>query len=118
MKSTDIYNIFDIDGLLAQSFHNYEFREGQLDMSLAVASSYEKNAIAALEAGTGIGKSFAYLVPAILWAIEHPDEKTVIATSTINLQRQLYDKDVRQLFTTLKVEVPVALLMGRGNYLC
>lgn len=81
-------------------------------------SSYEKNAIAALEAGTGIGKSFAYLVPAILWAVEHPDDKTVIATSTINLQRQLYDKDIAQLFHNLKVEVPVALLMGRNNYLC
>lgn len=118
MKSTDIYNIFDIDGVLGQHFNNYEFREGQLEMSLSVMSSYEKNAIAALEAGTGIGKSFAYLVPAILWAVEHPDDKTVIATSTINLQRQLYDKDIAQLFHNLKVEVPVALLMGRNNYLC
>ncbi len=65
MKSTDIYNIFDIDGVLSQHFTNYEFREGQLEMSLSVMSSYEKHAIAALEAGTGIGKSFAYLVPAI-----------------------------------------------------
>ncbi len=118
MKSTDIYNIFDIDGVLSQHFANYEFREGQLEMSLSVMSSYEKNAIAALEAGTGIGKSFAYLVPAILWAIEHPDDKTVIATSTINLQRQLYDKDIQQLFKNLKVEVPLSLLMGRNNYLC
>ena len=118
MKSTDIYNIFDIDGVLSQHFNNYEFREGQLEMSLSVMSSYEKNAIAALEAGTGIGKSFAYLVVAIMWAIEHPDEKTVIATSTINLQRQLYDKDIAQLFKNLKVEVPISLLMGRNNYLC
>lgn len=118
MKSIDIYKIFDIDGVLSQQFKNYEFREGQLEMSLAVMSSYEKNAIAALEAGTGIGKSFAYLVPAIFWAIEHPDEKTVIATSTINLQRQLYDKDIEQLFKNLHVQVPVSLLMGRNNYLC
>ncbi len=118
LKSTDIYNIFDIDGVLSQHFTNYEFREGQLEMSLSVMSSYEKNAIAALEAGTGIGKSFAYLVPAILWAVEHPDEKTVIATSTINLQRQLYDKDIQQLFKNLQVEVAVSLLMGRNNYLC
>ena len=102
----------------SKHFSNYEFREGQLEMSLAVASSYEKNAIAALEAGTGIGKSFAYLIPAILWAQEHPDTKTVVATSTINLQRQLFDKDIIQLFTSLSLSVPVALLMGRSNYLC
>ncbi len=118
MNSTDIYSIFDLDGPLSKHFSNYEFREGQLEMSLAVASSYEKNAIAALEAGTGIGKSFAYLIPAILWAQEHPDTKTVVATSTINLQRQLFDKDIIQLFTSLSLSVPVALLMGRSNYLC
>ncbi|MDC7246225.1 MAG: ATP-dependent DNA helicase [Sphaerochaetaceae bacterium] len=118
MRSTDIYDIFDVDGTLSRGFENYEFREGQLEMALKVCSAYTDDAIAALEAGTGIGKSFAYLVPAILWSDEHEDEKTVVATSTINLQRQLYDKDIVQLCRLLNKEVKVALLMGRGNYLC
>jgi ATP-dependent DNA helicase DinG len=118
LKSTEIYDIFDIDGTLSQGFSNYEFREGQLEMALKVATAYDNNAIAALEAGTGIGKSFAYLVPAILWALSHEDERTIIATSTINLQRQLYDKDIVQLLKILNKEVSVALLMGRNNYLC
>ncbi len=118
MKSTEIYDIFDIDGTLSKGFSHYEFREGQLEMALKVALAYNDNAIAALEAGTGIGKSFAYLVPAILWALSHEDERTIVATSTINLQRQLYDKDIVQLCNILGTKVNVALLMGRNNYLC
>ncbi len=113
-----MYGIFDVDGLLADKFSSYEFRQGQLDMALTVSMAYEVPTIAALEAGTGIGKSFAYLVPALMWAIENPDDKTVIATSTINLQKQLYEKDIRQLMGMMKSEVPVALLLGRNNYLC
>ncbi len=118
MNQNDIYGIFDVDGLLSDKFSSYEFRQGQLDMALTVAMAYDVPTIAALEAGTGIGKSFAYLVPALLWALENPDDKTVIATSTINLQKQLYEKDIRQLMGMMKKEVPVALLLGRNNYLC
>lgn len=118
MNQNEIYGIFDVEGLLDQEFSSYEFRQGQLDMALTVAMAYEVPTIAALEAGTGIGKSFAYLVPAILWSLEHPDERTVIATSTINLQKQLYEKDIRQLLGMMKQDVPVALLLGRNNYLC
>ncbi len=118
MNQNDIYDVFDIDGLLSKEFSTYEFRQGQLDMALTVAMGYDKPTIAALEAGTGIGKSFAYLVPAIMWSLEHPEEKTIIATSTINLQKQLYEKDIRQLKKMMKCDLPVALLLGRNNYLC
>lgn len=118
MENSEIYQIFDADGILSQRFPAYEFRDGQLEMALLVMRSYQEEAITAVEAGTGIGKSFAYLVCALLWAIEHPKERTVVATSTINLQKQLYDKDLVQLFAMLEKQCPVALVMGRSNYLC
>jgi ATP-dependent DNA helicase DinG len=118
LDKNEIYRVFDADGELSQRFAGYEYRDGQLEMALLIRRAYEEDAIAAIEAGTGIGKSFAYLVPALLWALEHPHERTVIATSTINLQKQLYDKDIVQLFTILKKSCPVALVMGRRNYLC
>lgn len=118
MENSEIYQVFDADGILSKRFTGYEFRDGQLEMALTVARAYEEHAIAAIEAGTGIGKSFAYLVPALLWAIEHPKERTVVATSTINLQKQLFDKDIVQLFSLLEKSCPIALVMGRSNYLC
>ncbi|MGI6433182.1 MAG: ATP-dependent DNA helicase [Sphaerochaetaceae bacterium] len=118
LNESDIYDVFDAKGVLDSYFTGYEYREGQLNMALLVAKAYNEQAIAAIEAGTGIGKSFAYLVPALLWAKEHPLERTVIATSTINLQKQLFDKDLVQLFEMMHITVPVALVVGRGNYLC
>lgn len=118
MEQSEIYRVFDAEGLLSQRFTGYEYRDGQLEMALVVSRAYDEDAIAVIEAGTGIGKSFAYLVPALLWAASHPKERTVVATSTINLQRQLYDKDLVQLFDILGTSCPVALVMGRSNYLC
>ncbi|MFA6846002.1 MAG: ATP-dependent DNA helicase [Sphaerochaetaceae bacterium] len=118
MTKNDIYTIFDVGGTLQSRFPSYEYREGQLLMAELVRQSYENKAILAVEAGTGIGKSFAYLVPAIYNAMEHPDEKTVIATSTINLQKQLFEKDIPMIFRLLDRSCKVALAVGRGNYLC
>ena len=118
METNDIYRVFDADGVLSKRFMGYEYRDGQLEMALLVMRAYREDAIAAIEAGTGIGKSFAYLVPALFWALEHPEDRTVVATSTINLQKQLYDKDIVQLFALLETSCPVALVMGRSNYLC
>jgi ATP-dependent DNA helicase DinG len=118
LTKTDIYGIFDKDGVLDKRFPSYEYREGQLLMADLVRQSYEDNAIAAIEAGTGIGKSFAYLVPALYNAMQDPDERTVIATSTINLQKQLFEKDIPMLFGLLGLSCKVALAVGRGNYLC
>ncbi len=118
MDKSDIYDIFDEGGLLAQHLEGYEFREGQLEMALTVSRAYSEGALAAIEAGTGIGKSFAYLVPALLWSQNNPSHKSVVATATINLQRQLFEKDLEQLFTILERRFNVALVLGRSNYLC
>lgn len=118
MTKDDIYRIFDKDGLLEAHFPGYEFREGQLLMADLVRQSYETGAICAAEAGTGIGKSFAYLAVAASRANECPDERTVVATSTINLQRQLFEKDLPILLSSLGLECRTALAVGRSNYIC
>ncbi len=118
MTKNDIYDVFDEGGVLSKTFGTYEYREGQLLMADMIRQAYEDHALGAIEAGTGIGKSFAYLVPALFHALEEPEDRTVVATATINLQKQLFEKDIPQLFTALGKECPVALVVGRGNYLC
>ena len=118
MTAEQIYRIFDHDGLLSSKIDSFEFREGQLLMALDVLSCYERNAVAAIEAGTGIGKSFAYLVPALYYAFDDESDRTVIATSTINLQKQLLEKDLPTLFRALGKDCRIAIAVGRNNYLC
>lgn len=118
MTKEQIYEIFDQDGILSDKLSSYEFREGQLMMAMDVLSSYQTNAVCAIEAGTGIGKSFAYLVPALFYAFDDKEDRTVIATSTINLQRQLMEKDIPALFKALDKRCSVAIAVGRNNYLC
>lgn len=115
----DVYRYLDQDGLLSEAFEGYEFRQGQLDMALLVQKAYEEDSIAVIEAGTGIGKSFAYLVPALINARKGEElEKTVIATATKNLQMQLSKKDIPQLFKAGGQSCAVSLLFGRSNYVC
>ena len=118
MTRNDIEAIFDAGGLLEEHFPLFEYREGQLLMAELVRQSFEEDAIAAIEAGTGIGKSFAYVAVALYHALQNPNERTVIATSTINLQRQLIEKDIPALFAALGKECAVALAVGRANYVC
>ena len=97
--------------------HGYEERPQQVDMAQAVAHALSSGCHALLEAGTGVGKSFAYLVPLLQWA--HQAERTVaVATSTIALQEQLVGKDLPLLAEVLPFELSFALVKGRGNYLC
>ncbi|MFA5513397.1 MAG: helicase C-terminal domain-containing protein [Sphaerochaetaceae bacterium] len=118
MEHSDIYDIFDEGGQLSQKMESYEFREGQLEMALLINRAFKEHSICAIEAGTGIGKSFAYLAIALLWAKERTKERTVIATNTINLQKQLYEKDLSFLKQVMNSDIKGALLMGRANYLC
>jgi ATP-dependent DNA helicase DinG len=118
MNHDDILKVFDTDGILSRSFSGYEYREEQVQMALNVTDAINQGCVAAIEAGTGIGKSFAYLVPHLLNCLENPDKRVVIATSTINLQRQLFDKDVPSVFDCLGKKVTVSVLFGRSNYLC
>ncbi|MGH7529935.1 MAG: JAB domain-containing protein, partial [Gemmatimonadales bacterium] len=99
---------------------SFEDRPGQRDMAAYVADAYNDGGVALLEAGTGVGKSFAYLVPALEWARAN-GERTVVSTNTINLQEQLVGKDLPILARALSTgERPVtfALLKGWRNYLC
>ena len=108
--------IFSKDGLLSKA-KNFEFRPEQRAMAVAVAKTLEEQRHLVVEAGTGVGKSLAYLVPAVLFALEQ-HKKAIISTHTINLQEQLIHKDIPILKKILPVEFEAALLKGRQNYLC
>lgn len=108
--------VFSENGLLSTA-KNFEYRPEQQEMAVAVARALEEERHLVVEAGTGIGKSIAYLVPAILFALEQ-SKKAVVSTQTINLQEQLLDKDIPILKKVLPVEFDAALLKGRQNYLC
>lgn len=113
----EIERFFAPDGLLAQSFPGFEDRPGQRELALEVARAFNEHRVVAFEAGTGIGKSFAYLVPAILWAVRN-QSRVVISTATIALQEQLVHKDLPQLARVLPEEFTHNLIKGRGNYIC
>ncbi|HEV8674183.1 MAG TPA: JAB domain-containing protein, partial [Methylomirabilota bacterium] len=107
-------------GPVARRMGGFEDRQGQRDMAAYVADAYNDGGVVLLEAGTGIGKSFAYLVPALAWAKAN-GERTVVSTNTINLQEQLVGKDLPLLRDALADagHVPsFALLKGWRNYLC
>ncbi len=105
------------NGALAQHFPNYEHRAEQAEMTRLVTEAFNQSHHTIIEAGTGTGKSIAYLVPSILWSITN-QERVVISTNTINLQEQLIGKDIPMLTEALGLSVKAALLKGRGNYLC
>ncbi len=104
-------------GPIERKLKNYEHRHQQIDMLRAVARGFNEDGIAAIEAGTGTGKTFAYLVPAFYWAIKNK-ERVVISTNTINLQEQLMKKDIPTLLSALDVDCRAVLVKGRGNYVC
>jgi ATP-dependent DNA helicase DinG len=108
--------IFAPDGLLAKA-RNFEYRPQQQEMAAAVAQTLEEERHLVVEAGTGVGKSLAYLVPATLFALEKK-KKAIISTQTINLQEQLLHKDIPIVKKILPVEFEAALMKGRQNYLC
>ncbi|MEP6822413.1 MAG: helicase C-terminal domain-containing protein [Chthoniobacterales bacterium] len=108
--------VFSQTGLLAKA-KNFEYRAEQQEMATAVALALDEEQHLVVEAGTGVGKSIAYLVPAILHALEQK-KKAIISTQTINLQEQLLYKDIPILKRILPVEFEAALMKGRQNYLC
>jgi ATP-dependent DNA helicase DinG len=111
-----IRTIFSENGRLSKA-KNFEFRRQQQEMAAAVAATLEEERHLVVEAGTGVGKSLAYLVPATLFALEH-HKKAIVSTHTINLQEQLLYKDIPILKKILPVEFEAALMKGRQNYLC
>ena len=106
-------DVFSPDGLLASSIPGYRLRPQQLEMAERIAAAIAGNKVLVAEAGTGTGKTFAYLVPALL-----SGGKVIVSTGTKNLQDQLFSKDIPTVRKVLGSPVQVALLKGRANYLC
>ena len=104
------------DGPLAGAHPSYEDRVSQREMASSIVEGYNNNGIVLAEAGTGTGKSVAYLVPAIKWAIANR-QRTVVSTNTINLQEQLVEKDLPLLKRALGDSFRYALVKGRQNYI-
>lgn len=117
IAEASVRSVFEQGGALSQQIEHYEPREGQLRMALDVADAINDGEVLTVEAGTGTGKSLAYLVPALIRARDNK-EKVVIATKTISLQEQLVYKDI-PLARELVPNAPRAsLVKGRGNYVC
>jgi ATP-dependent DNA helicase DinG len=104
-------------GAIANKLKNYENREAQLDLMRLIIRAFNEDKLAVAEAGTGVGKSFAYLLPALRYANLN-DERIVISTATITLQQQLFEKDIPIVNSALEEPVKAVLIKGRGNYLC
>ncbi len=104
-------------GAFARQFPAYEYRPQQVAMLRAVAEALSHGRHLLVEAGTGTGKSMAYLIPAARWAVQN-NQRVVISTNTINLQDQLINKDIPDLRQALGLDVRAAVLKGRANYLC
>ncbi len=113
----DSSKILGPDGLIAQKLSGFESRPQQLEMADAVSEAIHRRQRLLVEAGTGVGKSFAYLVPAIQAATLRKDFKVVISTHTISLQEQLIRKDIPFLQSVMPGDFRAVLVKGRGNYL-
>jgi ATP-dependent DNA helicase DinG len=109
--------VLEEGGKLARSLAVYEKRDSQLDLIRLIAKAFNGDCVAAAEAGTGVGKSFAYLLPAIEFALGN-NERIVVSTATITLQQQLFEKDIPLVSASLGKKVKAVLVKGRGNYLC
>ena len=104
-------------GPLARISPYFEERASQIELVREITGAFNDDAVGVFEAGTGVGKSFAYLIPAMLWAAENK-ERVVISTGTINLQQQLSEKDIPQAERIIGKKVKSVLVKGRQNYVC
>src|SRR5262245_55255783 len=117
LQAQKIVKLIEADGLLCRSLKGFEPRLQQQRMMANIIDAYNHNHITLIEAGTGTGKSMAYLIPALLWAAKC-NERTVISTNTITLQEQLINKDIPHLLEALNLQLKVVLVKGMNNYLC
>jgi DNA polymerase-3 subunit epsilon/ATP-dependent DNA helicase DinG len=113
----DIVEYFGAEGKLSQTLPGFEYRTQQGEMATALMNAFSASQHLIIEAGTGTGKSLAYLIPAILWSISNR-ERVVISTNTITLQDQLIKQDIPMLQNTIGLEFSASVMKGRSNYLC
>ena len=117
ISSEKMQKLFDTDGPLSNILENYEERDEQRKMMAEVISAFNFNKISVVEAGTGTGKTLAYLLPSVAWALKN-EERVVISTHTINLQEQILHKDLPIVNKLLPKDFKVVLVKGRNNYIC
>ncbi|MFZ6742543.1 ATP-dependent DNA helicase [Undibacterium sp. JH2W] len=113
IHDAEVEHIFGLTGPLSASIKGYRPRQAQTEMAKAIADAIAGQKTLLAEAGTGTGKTYAYLTPALLWG-----GKVIVSTGTKNLQDQLFLRDIPTIRKVLKAPVSVALLKGRANYLC
>ena len=117
LSSDSVVALLDAGGAVAKRLPDYERRTEQLEMTRLVTDAFDQSKHIMIEAGTGTGKSLAYLLPSILWATAN-QERVVVSTNTLNLQDQLMFKDIPALAEAIDVQFKASVLKGRGNYLC
>ena len=117
MEDKTIENVFGNSGLISQFHDAYEYREGQIKMADAIAKAFTDKKHLIVEAGTGTGKTLAYLTPAIAAAVKNKT-RIIISTGTKNLQEQLMEKDIPFLQKILPTKFKAAYMKGRSNYAC
>lgn len=117
LDDRDVVSRFAAGSTLAKAVGGFEDRSQQRDMAGRIVASFNADSIAVVEAGTGTGKSLAYLVPSVLYALQNK-ERIVISTNTINLQEQLLNKDIPAVKEALGEDFTAVLVKGRSNYVC
>ncbi|WP_339012871.1 ATP-dependent DNA helicase [Fusobacterium animalis] len=117
LEEINIENYFAKDGILAKEIKGFEYRQEQEEMTQYIQDAINEDRKIIVEAGTGTGKTLAYLIPSIKWAVTNK-KKVIIATNTINLQEQLLLKDIPLAKSIIKDEFSYVLVKGRNNYVC
>jgi len=117
LRAQELTEIIKPDGPISKKLEGYEDRPQQVDMIEQVCDAFNHDKVTTIEAGTGTGKTLAYLLPAVFWSVRNK-ERVVVSTNTINLQEQLIKKDIPFLQSVLDEEFEAVLVKGRGNYVC
>lgn len=117
LQPQEIARFISNGGPLSVQSETFEERKSQIELLKKITEAFNKNQITAFEAGTGVGKSYAYLIPSMIWALAN-NEKVVVSTGTINLQQQLSEKDVPAAEKIIGKKVKAVLLKGRQNFIC
>lgn len=117
LDEDELAGFLDENGPLASFSETYEPRESQIRLVRAIGKAFNTGSVSVFEAGTGVGKSFAYLLPSMKWADSNRD-RVVISTGTINLQQQLMEKDIPAAQKILGKDIKCVLMKGRQNYIC